>query len=261
MRRGALAAAGLLACVAACGPPSRPSLPSGAGTPFDGFVTAYAQAVQECGAVQTITAELSLSGRAGDTKLRGRINAGLAAPSDIVLEGLAPFGKPVFILIGRGGKATLQLPRENRVLTGAEPSAIVEALAGVALDPAQLRSVVAGCGLEKIAPTSGRAFGDDWASSDAGEVTVYLRRIEGRWRVAGATRGGLTVQYSDFTGGRPGTVFVKTSVADLALRVSQVELNVPIDPKVFDLEIPKDAVPLTLEELRRSGPLGDRGGE
>jgi hypothetical protein len=259
MRRRSLAAAGLLACVAACGPPARPSLPSGTGTPFDGYTTAYEQAVQECAAVQAITAELSLSGRAGTTKLRGRINAGLAAPADIVLEGLAPFGKPVFILIGRGGAATLHLPRDNRVLTGATPSAIVEALAGVALDPAQLRAAVGGCGLEKVVPSSGRAYGDDWVAIEAGGSTVYLRRIEGRWRVAGALRDGVTVQYADFKSGRPATVFVKTSVADLALRLSQVEINVPLDPRVFDLEIPRDAVPLTLEELRRSGPLGDRG--
>jgi hypothetical protein len=261
MWRRSLAAAGLLAWAAACGPPARPSLPTGAGTPFDGFAAAYDQAVQECGAVQTITAELALSGRAGNTKLRGRINAGLAAPADIVLEGLAPFGKPVFILIGRGGKATLQLPRDNRVLSDAEPSAIVEALAGVALDPAQLRSAVAGCGLEQIVPSSGRAFGDEWAAVESGGGTIYLRRIEGRWRVAGATRGGVTIQYGDFKTGRPGTVFVKTSVADLALRVSQVEINVPLEPGVFNLEVPKDAVPLTLDELRRSGPLGDKGGE
>ena len=89
----------------------------------------------------------------------------------------------------------MQLPRENRVLTGAEPSAIVEALAGVALDPAQLRSVIAGCGLEKGVASSGRAFGDEWAAIDADGVTVYLRRIEGRRRVAGATRGNVTVQY------------------------------------------------------------------
>jgi hypothetical protein len=43
--------------------------------------------------------------------------------------------------------------------------------------------------------------------------------------------------------------------------VSAVEINVPLDPRVFDLEIPSDAVPMTLEELRRAGPLGDRGSE
>ena len=261
MIRRSLAAAVLIGLVAACGPPARPALPSGDGTPFGEFASAYEEAVAECSGVKTITAELALSGRAGTTKLRGRISAGLAAPADIVLEGLAPFGKSVFILTGRDGKAMLYLPRDNRILRDAEPSAIVEALAGVALSPAELRAAVSGCGLEKASPTGGRAYGNDWVAIDAGGGTVYLRRVESKWRVAAAVRDRVTVQYDNFTAGRPGIVFVKTSVAELALRVSQVEINVPIDPRAFDLEIPKDAAPLTLEELRRSGPLGDRGGQ
>ena len=258
MIRRPLAAAVLLGLAAACGPPARPALPSGAGTPFAEFASAYDEAVADCSTVKTITAELALSGRAGTTKLRGRISAGLAAPADIVLEGLAPFGKSVFILTGRNGKAMLYLPRDNRILRDAEPAAIVEALAGVALSPAELRAAVSGCGLEKSSPTGGRSYGKDSLAIDAAGGTLYLRRVERKWRVAAAVRDSVTVQYDKFKAGRPGTVFVKTSVADLALRVSQVEINVPLEPRAFDLEIPPDAAPLTLEELRRSGPLGDR---
>jgi hypothetical protein len=259
MRRAPLAGAVLLALAAACGPPSRPALPSGAGAPFPEYAAAYEEATRECAAVQAITAELGLSGRAGSTKLRGRISAGFAAPDDIVLEGHGPFGRAAFILIGRGGKAMLLLPRDNRVLPDAEPAAIVEALAGVALDPRQLRAAVAGCGLERVTPSGGRAYGTDAAAIESAQGTVYLRRVDGAWRVAGAVRDAITVQYGDFSGGRAGTLFVKTPVADLALRVSAVEVNVPLEPQVFELEVPKDAAPITLEELRRSGPLGDKG--
>lgn len=259
MSRRSLAAAALLGLLAACGPPARPTLPSGDGTPFAAFASAYEEAVAECSAVQTITAELALSGRSGSTKLRGRISAGLAAPADIVLEGMY-LGRTVFILTGRGGTAMLFLPRDNRVLREADPSAIVEALAGVPLSPAELRETVAGCGLKKISPTSGRSYGNDWATVDSSAGSVYLRRIDRRWRIAAAVRDGVTIQYGDFKAGRARTVFVKTSVADLAMRVSQMEINVPLDPRVFNLQIPKDAAPLTLEELRRSGPLGDPGG-
>ena len=179
-----LAAAGVVAVlVSACGPPPRPALPTGSGTPFPGFAAAYDQATEDCRAVTTITAELALSGRAAGTKLRGRINAGFAAPDDIVLEGLAPFGKPVFVLVGRGGQATLWLPRDERVLRGAPPAAIVEALAGVALTPSELRAAVAGCGLGVAAPTNGRMLEGDWAAVDSSAGTVYLRRVDGRWRV------------------------------------------------------------------------------
>ena len=259
MPRRLVSAAGLRALLAACGPPGRPSLPSGAGTPFPQFAAAYAEAVQDCSAIHTITAELALSGRAGSTKLRGRISAGLSDPADIVLEGTY-LGRTVFILTGRGGTGVLFLPRDHRVLRGADPSAIVEALAGVALSPSELRETIAGCGLQEAAPTSGRSFGRDWAAVDSAGGSVYLRRIDRRWRIAAAVRDDITIQYGDFKRGRAGTVFVKTPAADLVLRVSQVEINVPLEPRAFDLEIPKDAAPLTLEELRRSGPLGDPGG-
>lgn len=252
------AAGALAALVSACGPPARPALPSGSGTPFPGFAAAYDQAIQDCRGVRTITAELALSGRAAGTKLRGRINAGFAAPDDIVLEGLAPFGKPVFVLAGRSGQATLWLPRDDRVLRGAPPAAIVEALAGVALTPSELRAAVAGCGPGATTPTNGRTFNEDWAAVDSAAGTVYLRRVEGRWRVGAAARDNLTIQYGDFSNGRASTVYVRTSVADLALRLSQVEINGTIDPRAFEVEIPRDAVPLSLEELRRAGPLGDR---
>ena len=244
--------------VAACGPPPRPVLPSGSGAPFPGFAAAYDQATAECRSVNAITAELALSGRAGGAKLRGRINAGLAAPEDIVLEGLAPFGKPAFVLSGRGGQATLWLPRDDRVLRGAPPAAIVEALAGVALAPPELRAAIAGCGFGVTAATGGRTFNDDWTAVDTTAGTVYLRRIDGRWRVAAAVRNALTIQYGDFFDGRATTVYVRTPVADLTLRLSQVETNAPIDPRAFDLQIPPNAQPLSLEELRRAGPLGEK---
>ena len=258
MRLRTLAAACALAIAAACAPPSRPALPTGAGTPFPGFDSAYQQATLECAGVRTITAELALSGKAGDTKLRGRINAGFSTPDDMVLEGLAPFGKPAFVLSARGADATLVLPRDERVLRGAAPSAIVEALAGVALTPAELRTAVAGCGLGvPPTPAAGRSYGNDSAAADSGAGTLYLRRIEGRWRLSAVVRDGLTIQYADFSAGRASTVFVRTAVADLVLRLSQTEINVPLDPRVFDIDVPANAVPLTIEELRRAGPLGD----
>ena len=258
-RAGALAAAVALASLAACTPP-RPTLPSGSGTPFAEAPAAYEEAVRECREARTVLAELGLSGRAGETRLRGRINAGLAAPASIRLEGVAPvFGRPVFILAGRDGKATLLLSRENRVVDDALPEAIVEALTGVALSPAELLSVVAGCGLGAGAPSNGRAFGGDWVAVDTGGGVTYLRRVNARWQVGGASRDGVAVVYGEFASGFPSTIHVRTgSVADITLRVSQLEINSTIDDGAFDVDVPPDAMPLTLEELRRSGPLGER---
>ena len=45
--------------------------------------------------------ELGLSGRAGDESLRGKVITGLQRGGAARLEGVAPFGAPVFILAAR----------------------------------------------------------------------------------------------------------------------------------------------------------------
>lgn len=252
---------GLLTLTAACATPKPPSFPSGPGAPFPDFASAYAQATDSCSRITTLTASMALSGKAGRTKLRGRIDGGFAAPARVRLEGIAPFGRPVFILTATGDKGTLVLPRDERVLADAPPEAIVEALAGVALTPDALRRVVSGCGLASGDPTRGELHGTDVASIGVGEGSAYLRRAGDAWQMAGAARDTLTVSYSDYTNGRPSTVRLVSQsgdrvAADLTLRLSQVEINTPLDAKVFAPDIPERAAPLTLDDLRSAGPLG-----
>jgi hypothetical protein len=237
----------------------RVTLPTGAGVPFPEFTTAYAEATADCRAVKTMSASMSLSGRAGDTKLAARVDAGFAGPDRLRLEGFPRIsfgGKPFFVLVARGGQATLLLTRSGGVVRGAPPAAIIEALAGVALEPSELHAVVSGCGLGAVQPEAGRTFGNGWAAADAGETTVFLRQIDGRWRVAAVRRGPLTIEYAELNSGRPATVALRTVAAqgvvpgDIRLRLSQVEINVPLADAVFELDIPPDAAPMTLEELR-----------
>ena len=260
MTRGFLTVTFFLLLVACT--PKAPSLPSGSGAPFPDFAAAYEEAVARCRGARTLSAAVDLSGRAGSTRIRGTIHAGFEAPDAIRLEGVGPFGRTVFVLVARGSASTLLLPRDDRVLQGAPPAAIVEALAGVPLGASELRAALAGCGLGTIQPSAGRSYDDRWAAVDEGETTVYLRQVDGRWRVGAAARGPVTIHYGDFTSERPSTVRVRTAptagaAADLTLRVSQVEINVPLAPKVFEVDVPRDAAPLTLDELRRAGPLGE----
>jgi hypothetical protein len=205
---------------------------------------------------------LELSGKAGQTKLRGRIEAGFAAPERVRLEALAPFGRPIFILVVNGGSGTLLLPRDKRVLHEASPSAIVEALAGVPLAPDDLRAVVAGCGFSQADAPTGQRFDGGWVSVTAGNSMQWLRQEQGVWRLFASVRPPLEVRYADFVSGRPTTVRLRRASAaadtavDLTLRLSQVDLNIPLGAEVFQVEVPEDATPLTLDELRRAGPLG-----
>jgi hypothetical protein len=236
--------------------------PAGPGTPFPAYGAAIDEATTQCRGVKTMSATLALSGRAGEQRLRGRVDAGFAAPADVRLEGRAPFGRPVFILVARDTEhATLVLPRDNRVLRDAPPAAIVESLAGIALDPADLRSALAGCGFGGAA-TAGQSY-NDLLAVQADDATHYLRRADGRWRLMASARGGLLVEYRDFVSGRPSTIRLRTVGAapagpqtDLSLKLSDVNINVPLEGAVFQVDVPAGAAPLTLDELRRAGPLG-----
>jgi outer membrane lipoprotein-sorting protein len=256
----ARAAAALPLIFIACAPKA-PLLPSGGGAPFPGFAAAHTQATQGCDSVTTLSAVMSLSGRAGKQRVRGRIDAGLDAPDRIVLEAVAPFGKPFFLLAASGSDSLLVLPRDGRYLRGAPPAAIVEAITGVSLNPAELRMVLSGCGIPSGPAVAGQSFDGGWVSIDTSETTIWLRQIGGRWRVAAATRGPISIHYADFASSRPATVRIRVTLpnadgADLTLRLTDVDVNVPLPADVFKLDVPREALPITIDELRRSGPLG-----
>jgi hypothetical protein len=156
------------------------------------------------------------------------------------------------------------LTRENRVLHDAAAAAIVDALVGVPLGAAAMRTIVAGCGPSiEQAPAAGRMYPNGWGAVEFADHVVYLERAAGTWRVAAATRGSLSVFYADVGQQRPATIRLRVEAsgqltADITLRVSQVDLDTPLDASAFTADIPADAEPLTIEELRRAGPLGER---
>jgi outer membrane lipoprotein-sorting protein len=237
----------------------RVELPTGAGTPYPDAARVYGEAVQDCRGVNTLQATLGLSGRAGSTSLRGTVDAGFAAPDRLRLEGRHPLGRPVFILVATGASSTLLMPRDDRVLRGIAPESIVEALVGLPLTPAELRSLVSGCGFAAGDPGEGREYPGGYVAVDVAGATMYLRRAQNVWHVAAARRPPLSVVYSDVTSGRAATMRVVstgTPPADLTVRLSDVNINVTMGDEVFSVDVPPEAQPLTLEQLRRAGPLG-----
>lgn len=249
------------------------TLPSGSGSAFPDFGTAYGEATDACGGVRTMVAVLAISGRTNGQRLRAKIDAGFEAPARVRLELPAP-GKPFFTYVATGDAATLLLPRDGRVLRDAPPAATLEALAGVSIGPEDLRRIVSGCGLASGPPTSARGFAGGWVSVDSGSTTTWLQQVGGIWRLMAASRrtdrglvGPLEVRYADVVGGRPSTIRLRTladdsvggpqaASMDLTIRLSQVDINTSLDPEAFEIAVPADATPMTLDELRRAGPLG-----
>lgn len=264
-RRGSLCIEHLAFCIvlialSGCAA-KRVALPADTGAPLPDFAAIHADLSRACAGVRTLTAELSLSGRAGEQKLRGRVHAGFERPASMRLEGVAPFGPPAFILVARGDEATLLLPRDSRVVRGAKAEEILGALTGVALAPADLQAVLTGCVMPAPRATGGRLHGNGWASIDLdGGATVFASRQGQVWQLRAARRGAWQVEYTMGGGTLPASVALRSDApvrVDLTASLSQVESNVDLDAAAFAVSVPRDAEPLSLDALRANGPLRD----
>ncbi len=194
--------------------------------------------------------------------MRGRILTGLEAGGSVRLEAPAPFGAPFFILAGREERATLVLPREQRVLTDTAVAAVLERLTGLSLGADDLRLIVSGCLVDRATPADGRQWPGGWQAITIGpERVAYLRAMQGRPTVVAADYGPWHVDYSQHMGGFPRVVRVRRAgdaTIDITARVEQLQVNTQIDPRAWSVEIPSGTDPMTLDELRSIAPLADK---
>jgi hypothetical protein len=223
-----------------------------------------------CAGVRTLTAQLGLSGRAAGEKIGGQVIAGFERPASMRLQGVGPLlVGTVFTLVSRDGKATLVLTREERILRDEAPEAILEAMTGVALAPADLQAVFTGCVVPAPRAVSGAMHADGWASieietsSPEGArrtATLFLRRSGSQWQLRAARRDRWQIEYGASAGQFPQSVRLVSESPDVNITasLSDVETNTDIDPAAFRVDEPKGVTPITLKELRDVGPLREQ---
>ena len=241
-----------------------PARPAGAAVPDPTAPAAFARATAACTGYRSFEGELSLSGRAGKERVRGRIVAGLESGGAVRLEAVAPFGAPFFILAGRNERATLVLPRDHRVLTDAAVADVLQRLTGLALGADDLRRIVAGCLADAAAATHGEQWPGGWQRVRVGDDRrIYLREVGGQPVVVAADYGAWRVDYAAHAGGFPRLVRIRSAREgadgiDMTARIEQLQVNTAIDARAWSVEVPSDADPMTLDELRSIAPLADR---
>lgn len=248
-----------------------PIRPSGTPAPDPTAAQAFAAATSECANLSSMTAEIGLSGRAMGERVRGRLIAGFATPASLRLEGVAPFGPPVFVLAARDDRGTILFPREHRVLPDAKVADILTRLTGLDLGAAELRLLLTGCLVEHAEAAEGRAWPGGWRAVTLGpERMAYLRDVAGRPLVIAADYGAWHVDYADHLNGWPRTVRVRRAASakasasqgdtdtDITAKLQQLEMNVKLDAGAFDVEVPADAQRVTLDDLRSVAPLRDK---
>ena len=252
---------------ASCGAPLM-KLPSGPDAPAPDVTDALAQATGACRDIRTLTAEVAASGKAAGGRFRGRLSVGVAAPASARIEAVAPFGPPVFIFAATNDDATLLLPRDDRVLEHGRPAEVLNAVAGVPLNAADLHATLTGCA-PPVPQPQGRERGSGWRLVTGGAEgdALYLHRDSASqpWRLVAVIhrppgQPAWRADYRDHQHGLPRSIRVSSVDAgaaaafDLTLGLTQVETNVALEPAVFRVEIPQSAVPITLDELRHARP-------
>jgi hypothetical protein len=231
---------------------------------------AFDQATRRCRAVQRLTAEIGISGKTGDERVRGRLLLGVEDGARLRIEALAPFGQPVFILVADGPAATLWLPRERQYIADEDPAALLEALAGIRLDVADLQAVLSGCVVAGGRVDGGWALPGGWSSVglESGRATAYLREGNGAQLVAARIHGArsgdadILLGYGTRVDGLPTRIYLQRD-ADFPLRLnlslSEVEVDGVVDDGAFRLRLPPDARPVTLDHVRSVTPLSAAG--
>ena len=253
----ALLLAALLSACAAKTPPRPVGNPLPDPTAADAFATATAA----CKGFRSIEGELSLSGRVGDERVRGRVVSGLESGGAVRLEAVAPFGAPFFVLAGRNETATLVLPREHRVLQDTAVAAVLERITGLSLGADDLRLILSGCLVDRATPSGGQQWNGNWRAVTIGpERIAYMRTQNGQPVLTAADYGPWRVDYSAHAGGFPRVVRVRRGDGqiDITARIDQLQVNTQIDPRAWVVEIPSDADPMTLDELRSIAPLAEK---
>jgi len=69
---------------------------------------------------------------------------------------------------------------------------------------------------------------------------------------------GWRAEYRDFDRGLPRgirLISLERNRFDLRLALSQVDVNTPMGAEVFEVDVPGDARPITIDELREAGPF------
>lgn len=247
-------------CTSACAS-ARFVPPVGPGEPAPDAAAAWAEATRACRGVASYKASLRVWGRIGGERLPTTIDIATGAtPTGIRLEGRAA-SRHIFELAGTADEATLYLYDGHRLATG-RPEDLTDALMGVKLGPGRWLALLTGCVATPPDFISGARYGPGLAvTTPSGRV--FLTLANGVWRNVHGTFDGLVVSYRRFSSALPDEWQLSSDAGrepSIALSVGVDDMTIgPIASSVFTLALPDDVTPMTLDQLRESGPLRRKG--
>lgn len=232
-------------------------LPSGASAAFPEGADVWNSLTEHCRSITSLRAQLRVSGRVNGNRVPAlTVGAGLE-PDQLSLVAMAG-ARPVFNLAGRRDAAVL-VNHIGGTWTRGPAEDVTRALVGLGLPPDRLLALVTGCVSGDVAATSSDRVGG-YGRVHTVDSAIYLRERDTRWSLAAATFGDVVAEYRRVVDGWPRDIQVQRGT-DVSLRVQVIEFdrNPALPRGVFELQVPDRFIEQTLEDLARTGPLGDGG--
>lgn len=254
----------LAAWFSACAPPLFVP-PAGPGEPAPDAAAAWTDATKACRGVTAYQGTLRVSGRISGDRIPTTITVLTGAtPTGLRLEAEAA-GRKIFTMAGTADAATLYLEDGHRFAKGT-PEELTGALIGVRLGPARWLALITGCVATPPDFVSGVRYGKDLAVTTA-SARLFVSMLDGGWHVHHALFDQLVVTYDHFTSAvsafpadwRIASETGRDPSVTLSIGAADVTVGKAFDAKVFTFSPPPGATPMTIDELRESGPLRKKG--
>jgi hypothetical protein len=235
--------------------------PAGAGTPAPEAAHVWTSVTSRCATVSTYRAELGLTGRIGERRIRGlasaRLSTAVTRDGSLGLQATIS-GQLVFLLAGNADAAVLLLRDPNRVVR-ARPDEILDALIGVRLGPDRLLPIFAGCAARDTTMVRAASHGDaiEIVTTD---TRIFLSAGPSGWQPRAALFDSLAVDYWRHVEGLPRELGVRSLGPDgprveLHLDVREALVNADVPEAAFRVNVPAGSAEMSLDELRAAGPL------
>ena len=242
-------------------------LPEGPSRPFADYQGRFNQATGPCQRVRTMQVAMRVNAESRQTTFRGEVLGALSRPASLRLVGVAPFGLPGFILVATLDDApVLVLPREKRVVTATAVDDLLSMVAGVSLSTEDFLAVLTGCVVPAPEPQQAKIYENGWIGVKVDpESTAYLQTVDNVPVIIAGRRPGLTAWYSDHVRGLPRRIDLRARddsgrTSSLTVTLSQLSVNIDLQPEIFSAETPDDYVYVTLEEFQSEGETLENNG-